>query len=255
MKSRIAILSAVFTTVLSAGAFADWDTLGRVDVGPRRDRDRIFNLGGPVDSLQLRAERNDVDCRSVTATFNRGGTQRIYSGRLREGQPVNVDLPGRDRFVSRLEFDCRSFRPASISVVADVGNNNRDAWRRGPNWQRQWANVFNWGSNAINDWQMVGSETFDGRNDSERSYAGWQGRRVDAVALKPLDADARCSRVVARFDNGRQQVLNLHNGDLLRRGQFEKLDLPGNVRNLQSLDMRCSAVNARRVTIQTFTSH
>jgi hypothetical protein len=125
---------------------------------------------------------------------------------------------------------------------------------RGPDWQRQWARVFNWGSNAINDWQMVGSESFDGRGDRETSYTGLRGRRVDAVALKPLEADARCSRVVAHFDNGKSQVLALHNRDTLRRGEFEKLDLPGDVRNLASLDMRCSAVNARRVTIQVFTS-
>ncbi len=258
MKTRIALLGALFTACMAGSALADWDTLGRVEVGPRPDRDRLnsFGLAGPVDQLQLRADRNDVNCRSVEATFDRGGKRNVFSGRLNEDRPVNVDLPGRGRYISRLDFNCRSEgRPATITVIADVGNNNRNAWMRSPDWQRDWSRVFNWGSNAVNNWQMVGSESFDGRNDSETSYAGWRGMHVDAVALKPLETDARCSRVVARFDNGRRQVLALHNGDLLRRGEYEKLDLPGDTRNLASLDMRCRAVNGQHVTMQIFTSH
>ena len=223
----------------------------------RRDTDiHTFNLGGPVEKLQLRAERNDVNCRSVTATFENGQDRSLFNGRLREGRSVNVDVPGRSRTIRRLDFNCdtNNGRPASISIIADVGG-YRDAWRRSPDWQNNWAKVFNWGSNAINNWQMVSSESFDGRNDSETTNAGVRGLHVDAVALKPLETDARCSRVVARFDNGRMQVLALHNGDLLRRGEYEKLDLPGDTRNLARLEMRCRAANAQHVTIQIFTSH
>jgi hypothetical protein len=267
MRTRLAALTALFTLCLGGAAMADWDTLGTIDVGPRGGMDRsnrgmsmtrdthVFDLGGPVEKLQLRAERNDVTCRSVNATFDNGQDRRLFSGQLREGRAVNVDVPGRGRTIRRLDFNCSSDgRPAAISIVADVGG-YRDAWRRSPDWQRNWAKVFNWGSNTVNNWQMVGSESFDGRNDRESSYAGFRGMRVDAVALKPLETDARCSRVVARFDNGRTQVLALHNNNTLRRGEYEKLDLPGDTRNLARLDMRCRAVDGRHVTIQVFTSH
>ena len=60
------------------------------------------------------------------------------------------------------------------------------------------------------------------------------------------------TRVTACFYNGKTQNLALHNGDLLRQSQYEKLDLPGDTRDLASLDMRCRAGNARHVTIQIF---
>jgi hypothetical protein len=48
--------------------------------------------------------------------------------------------------------------------------------------------------------------------------------------------------------------LNINNGDFLRRGQYAQIDLPGNVRNVESLHLRCSAVNAGRVEIALYTS-
>ena len=280
-NSKILLLAALFCSGLAAPALADWDTIGTIDVGPRygtngpgrgynNDRDRrdprmfrdqrsdrdvrTFNLGGPVERLQLGAERGDVMCRSVDATFDNGRSRSVYRGPLHEGRPVDVDLPGRSRNIRSLDFNCDSDgRPASIRIIADIGG-YRDQWRRSPEWQATWSKVFNWGSNMVNNWQMIGSESFDGRSDSETSYAGRRGLRVSSVALKPLETDARCSRVTARFDNGRTQNLALHNGDLLRQGQYEKLDLPGDTRDLASLDLRCRATDARHVTIQIFTA-
>ncbi len=70
----------------------------------------------------------------------------------------------------------------------------------------------------------------------------------------PVNADARCARVTARFGNGNDQPLNVNNGDLLRRGQYYKLDLPGRARDLVSLNMRCRATGARSVQVRIFTS-
>ena len=283
-KSKIALLAALFATCSVAPALADWDTIGTIEIGPRggmydgrdgrnmggyrNDRDRrdprnfrdrrddrdvhSFDLGGPVERLQLRADRSDVMCRSVDATFDNGRSRNVFSGPLREGRSVDVDIPGRSQNIRRLDFNCDTDGgPATIRIIADIGG-YRDQWRRSPEWQTTWSKMFNWGSNMVNNWQMIGSESFDGRNDSETSYAGRRGLRVSSVALKPLETDARCSRVTARFDNGKTQNLALHNGDLLRQGQYEKLDLPGDTRDLASLDMRCRAVDARHVTIQIF---
>jgi hypothetical protein len=60
--------------------------------------------------------------------------------------------------------------------------------------------------------------------------------------------------VTATFANGSTQNLAIHNGDMLRQGEFNSLDLPGDKRNVTSLYMKCRATDARRVTIQIFTS-
>jgi len=221
------------------------------------DRDvRTFNLGGPVEKLQLRAERSDVNCRSVEASFANGQRRNIFSGVLRQGRATDVDLPGQDRTIRAIDFNCAADRgpAATIRIVADVGR-YRDDWRRGPNWQRDWARMFNWSSDQFNNWKMISSETFEGRNDREQAFAGWQGRHVDSVALKPINADARCNNVVAHFDSRQQQRLDVNRGDILRRGQYYKIDLPGNYRNLDSINLRCTPLGAPRVEIQIFTSH
>jgi hypothetical protein len=220
------------------------------------DRDvKTFTLGGPVERLQLRAERSDVNCRSVNASFANGQRRNIFTGILREGRNTDIDLPGQDRSIRAIDFNCGADRgpAATIRIVADIGR-YQDEWRRNPNWQRDWARIFNWGSDQFNNWQMVSSESFEGRDDREQAYTGWRGRHVDAVALKPIGADVRCSNVVAHFDR-RQQRLDVNNGDTLRQGQYYKIDLPGNYRNLESINLRCTPVGARRVEVQIFTSH
>ena len=139
-----------------------------------------------------------------------------------------------------------------IRVMADIGS-HRAEWMRGPNWGATWAHVFNWGSNAVNDWQYLGKADFVSRSDSDTTFAGWRGHGSDSIALKPIGADARCSQITATFDNGRTQNLALHNGDMLRQGTFNGVDLPGDRRNVASLYLKCRATDARRVTIQIYT--
>ena len=272
-KGKIALLATVLCVSAAVPAYAAYENVGRVEIGNRndmrgRDRDRfdrrdrnmgdvkVFRLGGAVDSLQVRAEGSDISCRSVDATFENGRTRSVFNGDLREGRTVNVDMPGRERGIRSLDFNCMARGRgdnAAIRITADIGN-HRDEWRRSPDWNNSWSKVFNWGSNAVNNWQMIGQERFEGRGDTESTFAGWKGQRTDAVALRPLETDARCSRVTARFDRGREQPLNVNNGDVLRRGQYYKLDLPGNMRNLESINMRCSAQGGRAVTMQIFVS-
>ncbi len=255
-RTRLAVLAAVLCAGAATPAFADWSMVGSVDVTHGHDRDvRNFDLGGPVDRLQLRAENNTVDCRSVKATFGNGRTRQVFSGRIYENHPANVDLPGNNRNIKRLAFNCSAgqWHHATIRIAADIGS-HRAEWQRNPNFGHVWANVFNWGSNAVNNWQYIGQESFEGRRDSESAFTGWRGRNTTSIALKPLDASARCSRVTVMFGNGRTQNLNVNNGDYMRQGQYYKLDLPGDRRNLTSLNLRCRATDARRVTVQIFTS-
>lgn len=252
--SRLSALTA-FLIAAATPAVAAWDNIGSVDVNHGRDWDiRRFDLGGPVERLRLRASDSAVDCRSINASFANGGMRRIFSGRLRLGLDRTIDLPGNQRRITRLSFQCSAAqrRGATIRISADVGR-YRDDWRRSPDWQRTWARLFNWGSNAVNDWQYLGSESFNGRDDRERTYAGWQGRRIDALALKPSGDDARCARVAAEFGNGQTRVLA--SDAFLSQGEYHKLDIPGDVRNLSNLRMHCAAAHGRNVTIRIYTSN
>ncbi len=264
---RMAGFAGLFCLGAAMPALAAWDSLGSVDVSGRgamgrpgmmmrgMDRDaRNFDLGGPVERIALRAERSDIDCRSVMARFGNGNRRDIFHGLLRQGRSANINLPGRGRDLNGLVFNCsaRDYGGGVIRISADIGR-YRDDWMRGPNWRSTWSRMFNWGSNAVNDWRLIGTESFEGRRDSERVFTGWRGVSAESVALMPLEADARCSRVVARFGNGRDQMLNVNNGDLLRRGMYYKLDLPGRTRDLTSLSLRCSPQGASRVSIRIFT--
>ena len=254
--TRLAALAAVLTVGVSVPALADWDRVGTIDVSRGRDRDvRKFDFGGSVEGLRLQADRSDIYCRSVHATYGNGRTRNVFSGNLRRGSATIIDLPGRDRNITRLAFNCSSDdrRGGTIRILADVGR-YRSEWMRNPNWGAMWAHVFNWGSNAVNNWVYAGDAKFVGRNDSDSTFTGWRGRNSDAIALKPVDASARCSRVTATFQNGRTQNLAIHNGDFLQQGEFASLDLPGGYRNVTSLNMKCRATDARAVTIQIYTS-
>jgi hypothetical protein len=255
-RIRLAAIAAALCTSVSVPALAAWDNIGTVDVRYGRDNDiRHFDFGGPVEALRLGAEGSDIRCRSVTATFANGRTREIFDGMLREVRPRRVDLPGHARNITRLDFACGAERRrgGQIQVMADVGRYRAD-WMRGPNWGATWAHVFNWGSDVANNWQYLGKASFVGRHDSDTTFAGWRGRGSDAIALKPLNADARCSQVTATFENGRTQNLAIHNGDYLHQGMYSSVDLPGDRRNVTSLYLKCRATDARRVTIEIYTS-
>jgi hypothetical protein len=282
-RTKLALLAALLCAGTAAPALADWDNIGSVDVSFGRDRDqRSFHLGGPIERLQLTADRGDASCRSVRAEFGNGQSADIFHGPLPQGRAVGVDLPGEARNLQSLSFFCgaQNQRGAVIRISADVGR-YRDQWRRSPDWQRTWSHMFNrgpangggmayngggmgggmgmrggmgMGGGMAGNLRMIGSESFEGRNDSENTFAGWQGVKAIAVALKPLETDARCSRVNARFRNGQSQNLRVNNGELLRQGQTYRLDLPGDVRNLTNLYLRCSPADGRRVTIQIFSA-
>ena len=271
---KLALLSAILCFGTAAPAMAAWYEIGTIRIDSGRDRDvRNFDLGGPVDRLQLRADGADIRCRAVTARYGNGRTQTLFQGGLTEGLPANINIPGNGRNITRLTFDCGAERQAGnrrgerddrregrrdradarIVVVADV-DRYRKEWRSNPRYQNDWSKIFNWGSDMANNWRPLSTVSFEGRRDSEQAFAGWRGQNINAVALMPLDADVRCNRVTARFGNGKAQPLDVNRGDYLRRGQYYKLDLPGRARDLVSLDLRCRATNANRVRVQIFTS-
>lgn len=246
-----------------------WDRIGSVDFSFRPDHEVAYGrFGGRIEALSFRARNGNVMCDSVTATFGNGRTREIYRGPLRRNRDVVVDLPGQRRAIRRIDFQCRSMAPrvTRVDIAADIGQ-YRAEWRRSPDWNRMWSRMFNWdddqfagGPGLSTDryvtgplntagWITVGSEVFDGRFDRETTVAGFAGRGVDRIALRPLNADARCSHVTATFGNGVTRELNIDDREVLEEDRVYELDLPGGDRNVTQIDMACRALNGTQVTM------
>lgn len=145
-RRTILPIAALLIASAASPAFAAWDRIGSVDFTRRDTHDVQYgNFGGSVETLALQARGSSLRCDSVTATFGNGRTRQVFRGNLPEGQNVTVDLPGGERRVSKLDFDCRPAERgrASVDIVADVGR-YRDEWRHNPDWQRTWSHMFNW---------------------------------------------------------------------------------------------------------------
>jgi hypothetical protein len=244
--------------------FPTWDRIGSVDFMMRPEHDVQYGtFGGRVNRLSFRAANSDVTCRNVSATFANGRMRTIYTGTLPRGSDVVVDLPGADRAIRRIDFDCRALAPrgSRVDIAADIGN-YRAEWRQSPQWNTLWSRMFAWADEfrdnvrdqvADNgDWVPLATERFDGPMDSETTLVGARGRSIDTVGIRPLDNDARCARVSATFANGRTADLYVNRGGRMMRDRVYEVDLPGRDRNVRQLDMTCRGERGRPVTIQVY---
>ena len=83
--------------------------------------------------------------------------------------------------------------------------------------------------------------------DRETTITGLEGRDVNRIALRPVNDDARCSRVTATFANGATRELNIDDRDVLVEDRVFELDLPGARRDIAQIDMACHAENGGQV--------
>jgi hypothetical protein len=253
-RNLLLATTAALTIGVSAPALADYVRLGSVDVGFHTDKDTAWTrFGGGMEGLRLQADGNDVNCRSIVAHFADGSKQNVFSGKLREDRPVNVDLAGGTRRVRDVTFTCRSDERggAKIHLAAEIGRYRND-WMRSPDWALFWSRVFNWGNNAgggydANYWVSLGNQNFEGRRDRDMTFTGLNGRRVDRLGFRAINDDARCPNVRVNFRNGSSVNLNVGRLD---QGRVKTVDLPGGVRNVDSVKMTCSALNKYSVRIE-----
>jgi hypothetical protein len=251
---RAAFLGVTSLAALAVGADAQWVKLSDVHVAHHRDRDTSYSdFAGPVERLSFTARGSDMWCRSVSVQYRNGESQQVFSGKLDRDRPVNADVRGGERRIDRLSMNCAASDPRGgiLVVAADVGRFHQ-AWEHSKNWASRMARKFeqNIGMHDQNGWISLGRENFEGRHDDEARFAGWRGRSVDRIALRPIDNDARCMRVSATFENGRTRDLDVDRHDVMERGRMVEIDLPGSERNLRSLDLSCRAVGDRDVTIE-----
>jgi hypothetical protein len=234
-----------------------FDRIGSVDFSIRPDHEVEYGtFGGRVSQLAFRARNGSVQCRRITATFNNGRTRELYRGTLQRGRDTVVDLPGQARLIRRIDFDCRSLTPrvTRVDIAADI-RQYRAEWRRSPDWDRVWSRMFNWtddnryagrpgyGDRYVTEplnpqgWITLGSEVFNGRFDRETTITGLGGRDIQRIGLRPVNDNARCSRVAATFANGNTRELNIDERDMLQEDRVFELDLPGNARDITRIEL------------------
>jgi hypothetical protein len=252
---RFVLLAAGFSAALATPASAAWDRIGSVDVDHRLERNSQYgNFGGPVQTVQLRAVGSDVACRTINARFGNGQTRDVWRGTLREGRPVNIDLPGNARNLRQLEFVCRATERgnARIEIFADTrGWGGGGSWRppigpgvppvRPPDWNS-------------NDWIALGSARFSS-HEGETTVDGANGRHFQQVGLRARGGDAQCRAVVIRFTNGEKVSLPVNGGQTMREGRLYPVELPGwRSKNILRLALACRAVRADYTSIQVYAS-
>jgi hypothetical protein len=123
MRTCVALGLTTLLCTAAVPAFADWDHVGTVTFSMRDNHDSTYaDFRG--DRVALTSRNSDVYCRDVEATFGNGRTRTLFSGMIPQGQTVNVDLPGGDRNVDRLDFDCRPMNGwrARVDVAANVAD-------------------------------------------------------------------------------------------------------------------------------------
>lgn len=269
MRGLVSLFGATaFALAVAAPAAAEYVRLGSVDVSYRADNDVAYSqFGGRLESLRLVAGRSDIFCRSVTVRFDNGEMQNVFNGQLDERRPVDVDLRGRARRVDSIRFACRARQPSGgqIFIEGDVGRYG-DEWRHDHDWNRRWSGMFGgdrmgghdggdrddrgrWNDRGDRgDWVTLGQMSFEGRNDKESNFTGWNGRDVERLAFRPIDSDAQCMSIVATLGNG--QKIKLADGRVWERGRVAVYDLPGRRRDVTKVYLRCRALNGWRVTIE-----
>ena len=97
-----------------------WTSVGRESFEGRGDREATFpGFGGRnVDTIGLRPVNDDARCNRITATFGNGRTRELGGRTLREDRITQIDLPGRDRDITRIEMRCRA--ASGRRVVVEV---------------------------------------------------------------------------------------------------------------------------------------
>lgn len=269
-KSRLLILASALSLGASLPALAALDEIGAVDVSADQFTHAHWSkFGGPVQGLSFLSNDSDVTCDHITANFQDGHSQDVYAGMLLKGARTSIWFPEGPRDLSSVDFACRAENGdgARIALDADIGP-YRSAWESSPDWATHWSHVFN------NDEALapprapmaqaaplpppqptlvpLASTDFGQLDEHSIMISGGPQRHLDAIALQPLGADARCRSVTAQFDDGSQNNMTINGGAPMQNGQIYQVPVTGEDRNLAALGLTCQAQNSTAVTIKVY---
>ena len=268
---RTVALATLLTAFVAAPALADWQDAGQVRFSRDDTDDSASGLNQPVRTLSLTARGSDVYCEHVRAIFASGRRVELFSGQLERGQATRVDLPGEAHVIRQLDFRCRPERErARVEIAADTTDyGNRPGWDRGGQGDYDDQDYGDNGQGGYrlpprepgggylrpDHWERYRQLTvqeFDREGDRRESDVGPAGTRVEAVALRPVNGDARCRRVAVATSDGHHADLAVDRYDVLRRGYAYVLDLPGDATTLTDVAMACRSLGDNDVRIEVW---
>jgi hypothetical protein len=231
------------TTLLMAGsalpALAAWNPVGRVEVSPYRYSEvQLAGFQGPVDRLRLHADGR-ADCDQIRVRYDNGVTREVYSGALYDGQDQTITFPDRAPLVSAVSFRCRAAHDdgAEIAVAADMTPVAlRDEYP----------------APVTGEATLLASRDFGVPGQRTLMLDDSAPRPVQAIALEPVGADARCTRVRATFDDGTTSMVTPNDGDELYEGRLYKAYVGSGYSDLSSINLTCEAANSDHVKINVY---
>ena len=98
---------------------------------------------------------------------------------------------------------------------------------------------------AFAAWDRIGSVDFS-RRDTHKVQYGNFGGPIEALALRARGGDLYCDSVTATFGNGRTR--EVFRGDLVQ-GREITLDLPGDQRRVERLDLDCRPTDSFKANV------
>ena len=188
------------------------------------------------------------------------GMKRTTTLFMAAAMAVGISTPAIADFVRLSSVDV-GYRAGTDTTQARFGGrmeglqfiaSRSDSWDRDHHGDGDRDHHGDWDRGGGGDWVSLGTQSFEGHNDHDSTFAGWAGRHVDRIGLRPVDGDARCMSVVATFEGG-EKVKLVSGVYMMERGQMAVFDLPGYHRNLAKLYMRCRAEGDYSVSIEMFT--
>ncbi len=235
MRKLIIGLLAVAGLGLAApqAAADDWIQFQSARFGFSDSTETVYPPTGRFTRIKIKANNNPATCRYVRAHFANGSTRDIFSGQLREGNHVQIDLPGAERNITRLTFRCRSTGQGESRIgISGWGDRNAGG-----------------GGGSSTNWQLIGYESFRaGFGDREQQFTRFSGS-MDRLGFRATDDDAFCRRITIHYGNGRTRNVTVGDGGSMREDRTYSVDLHGSERNVVKVVMVCRPQTSSNVII------
>ncbi len=205
-----------------------WTMLGAQTVDGRRDRDTIRVRGkAKFDQLTMVVTDSDLELRNLTLVFGNGQkwTPPKLAHVFKEGSRTRViDLPGKDRFLSRIELSYANLAGGGKAKVELYG---RDLGRPAPPpiVRVPWENK---------GWTSLGRVTADGWRDRDRLNVRNKGPFTELMFVV-AGSDIELNGIAVTFGN--KETFNMQGSTKFIEGQRTKpVDLPGAARRITAVD-------------------
>jgi len=211
-----------------------WTLLGSGVVNGARDRDtiRVGKYKGGFDQLTMVVSDSDLDLADMTIVFSGGERWTPHlKHTFREGQRSRViDLPGKDRFITRVELAYANLPGGGKARVELYG---RDVGRPAPPpfTPVQWENK---------GWTFLGKRTVDGWHDRDRLKVS-TGKPFSQLMFVVTGSDVQLTNILVTLGNG--EKFEMKNPVVFKEGtRTSPIDIPGKLRQVRTVDFAYSNI-------------